>query len=120
MYLSVYKPAQCTREKPCPVMQWFYGGGWKIGGNDEVRCHSCTDDDRLLWGFCLSASELPALPCGFALSLVVSVLLSCLHCHVGLLWVFCLSVSELPALPDFGTSVGRGLIVVVLGMRDHF
>ena len=37
MYLSVYKPAHCTRENPCPVMQWIYGGGWKIGGNDEVR-----------------------------------------------------------------------------------
>ena len=36
MYLSVYKPEHCTRDNPCPVMHWIYGGGWKIGGNDQV------------------------------------------------------------------------------------
>eukprot|EP00041_Stephanoeca_diplocostata_P011535 m.190955 g.190955 ORF g.190955 m.190955 type:complete len:593 (+) comp18578_c0_seq1:56-1834(+) len=33
LHLSVYTPSQCTRETPCPVMQWIYGGAWEFGSN---------------------------------------------------------------------------------------
>jgi hypothetical protein len=59
--------------------------------------------------FVLSASELPALPCGFAVRV----------CCEGFKLRLDHSLQTVQEL-DFGTSVGRGLIVVVLGMRDHF
>ena len=35
LFLSVYVPEGCTRESPCPVMQWIYGGAWILGSNHD-------------------------------------------------------------------------------------
>ena len=33
LYLSVYRPPSCTRETPCAVMFWIYGGAFNEGMN---------------------------------------------------------------------------------------
>ena len=35
LFMSVYVPDSCTAAKPCPVMQWIYGGAWILGSNHE-------------------------------------------------------------------------------------
>ena len=40
LYLSVYSPPQCTRERPCATLFWIYGGAWTIGGNGEFGLYT--------------------------------------------------------------------------------
>eukprot|EP00040_Diaphanoeca_grandis_P024793 m.136740 g.136740 ORF g.136740 m.136740 type:complete len:638 (-) comp29877_c1_seq1:119-2032(-) len=42
LYLSIYVPKACTKETPCPVMQWIYGGAWIIGGNTFLNKYDGT------------------------------------------------------------------------------
>ena len=36
LYLSVYVPNGCSKDAPCPVMQWIYGGAWELGSNRDL------------------------------------------------------------------------------------
>jgi carboxylesterase type B len=42
LYLDVYVPTQCTAAKPCPVMQWIYGGAWITGDSNEFGLYDAT------------------------------------------------------------------------------
>ena len=42
LYLSVYVPETCTKESPCPVLQWIYGGAWILGSNWEFGRYDAT------------------------------------------------------------------------------
>jgi carboxylesterase type B len=43
LFLSVYVPEGCSKESPCPVMQWIYGGAWVIGSNYEAGDYDGTN-----------------------------------------------------------------------------